>query len=300
MLDNTKSLSDGPIQRTVVDRWIRKRLDQTIIKVHDHFASYRLDLAAQEIYEFTWHEFCDWYLELTKPVLQSDDYDEEYKRGTRKQLITILEEMLRLAHPLIPFVTEEIWLEVAPIAKVDGETIMTQPYPSGKQDTHDPTAVADVEWIKDFILGIRQIRGEMNINPTKLLPVIMQNASGEDGRRAREHLALLNRVGRVEKIDQLGDGKKPPPSAISLMGDMQLLVPMKGIIDVAAERDRLTKQKAKVEADLAKTQSKLGNQNFVNNAPEAVVTQERERESEFQKQLSRLAEQLGKLEQLGG
>jgi len=298
VLMNTTELDDGPIEVTVVDRWIRKRLDRTIKNVHEHFASYRLDLAAQEIYDFTWHEFCDWYLELTKPVLQSDEYSEEFQRGTRKQLILILEELLRLIHPLMPFITEEIWQQVARRAGAEGDTIMTQPYPKGQQDLHDPTAEGDVEWIKDFVLGIRQIRGEMNISPGKPVPVIMQNASAEDQRRAREHLVLLSRIGRVASIDHLGDNEKPPTSATALHGDMQILVPMKGLIDVDVERARLEKQYGKIQADHKKTQTKLGNMSFTSKAPTVVVTQERERAADFEKQLTQLADQLEKLQKL--
>jgi len=298
VLMNTEELDDGPIQVTVVDRWIRTRLDRTIKNVHEHFASYRLDLAAQEIYDFTWHEFCDWYLELTKPVLQNDEYSDEFRRGTRKQLVLILEELLRLIHPLMPFITEEIWQQVAPKAGLDGDTIMTQPYPMGQQDRHDPTAEDDVEWIKEFVLGIRQIRGEMDIPPRKPVAVIMQNASAEDQRRANEHLALLGRVGRVASIDHLGGDEEPPASATALHGDMQLLVPMRGLIDVDAERDRLNKQRTKIEAEIAKTTAKLGNSKFTNNAPEAVVQQERERQADFEKQRTQLDEQLQKLDKL--
>lgn len=298
VLMNTEELDAGPIQTTVVDRWIRERLDRTIANVHEHFAAYRLDLAAQEMYEFTWHEFCDWYLELTKPVLQSDDYSEEFKRGTRKQLISILEELLRLMHPLMPFITEEIWQQAAPVAGVEGETIMTQPFPRGEQDVHDLTAVEDVEWIKNLVLGVRQIRGEMNISPGKTLPVLLQNASANDGRCANEHISLIRRVGRVESIHVLGENEQAPDSATALLGDTQILVPMKGLIDVDAERERLNKQITKVEAEHHKTEVKLGNAKFTGHAPKAVVTQERERKAEFEKQRTQLDEQLRKLDKL--
>ena len=253
---------------------------------------------SQALYEFTWHEFCDWYLELSKPILQSDDTSDAQKRGTRRTLIETLEALLRLMHPLMPFITEEIWQQVAPRAGIAGPTIMQQPFPQADSDAQDTGAVADVEWIKEFILGIRQIRGEMDISPGKVLPVILQHASDEDQRRASDHAALLARVGRVESISILGDGEQPPASATALHGDMQLLVPMKGLIDVDAERARLDKQRGKVEADLAKTQAKLANDKFVNNAPAAVVAQERERATDFAKQLAQLAEQLEKLNNL--
>ena len=298
VLMNTEDLDDGDIELSAADRWIRTRFNETVVSVHEHFDSYRLDLVSQALYEFTWHEFCDWYLELSKPVLQSDDTSDAQKRGTRRTLIETLEALLRLMHPLMPFITEEIWQQVAPRAGVDGPTIMQQPFPLADSEAQDTDAVADVEWVKEFILGIRQIRGEMDISPGKVLPVILQRASDEDQRRATDHAALLARVGRVESISILGDGERPPASATALHGDMQLLVPMKGLIDVDAERARLDKQRGKVEADLAKTQTKLGNMSFTSKAPTVVVNQERERAADFEKQLAQLAEQLEKLHKL--
>jgi valyl-tRNA synthetase len=172
---------------------------------------------------------------------------------------------------------------------------MLQPFPLADPDSQDAAAVADIEWVREFILGIRQIRGEMDIKPGKKLPVLLQHASEQDQRRAAEHAALLERVGRVASISLLDGSEQPPASATALHGDMQLLVPMKGLIDVAAERERLDKQRGKAEAELTKAKAKLGNERFVNNAPPAVVTQERERAAEFEKQLAQLAEQLEKL-----
>jgi valyl-tRNA synthetase len=298
VLMNTEQLDDGDIELSAADRWIRTRFDQTVANVHEHFASYRLDLVAQALYEFTWHEFCDWYLELSKPVFQSEETSAAQKRGTRRTLIDTLEALLRLMHPLMPFITEEIWQQVAPRANIDAPTIMQQPFPETDVDVHDPAAVADIDWVREFILGVRQIRGEMDISPGKMLPLVLQHASAEDQRRASEHAALLARVGRVESISTLGDGERAPASATALLGDMKLLVPMKGLIDVEAERVRLDKQRGKVIAELAKTQAKLGNEKFVNNAPAAVVTQERERATGFEKQLTQLAEQLEKLNKL--
>jgi valyl-tRNA synthetase len=298
VLMNTENLDQGKVELSAADRWIRARFEQTVANVHTHFAAYRLDLVAQAVYEFTWHEFCDWYLELSKPVLQSDETSAAQKRGARRTLIDTLEALLRLLHPLMPFITEEIWQQVAPRAGIDAPTIMRQPFPVIDADAQDPAAIADIDWVREFILGIRQIRGEMDISPGKQLPVILQHASAEDQRRAGEHAALLTRVGRVASIAILDDGTEPPASATALLGDMQLLVPMKGLIDVAAERARLDKQRGKLEADLARTRGKLGNDKFVNNAPAAVVSQERERAAEFEKQLAQLALQVEKLNKL--
>jgi len=297
VLMNTEDMSDGDAQFSAADRWIRSRFDETTTAVHDNLATYRLDLAAKAIYEFTWHEFCDWYLELSKPVLQSDDVSDELKRGTQQTLIHVLESLLRLIHPFMPFISEEIWLQVGPRAGVDGETIMLQPFPTAG-DAGDADAVADIEWVKEFILGIRQIRGEMDISPGKTLPVLLQNSSGQDQKRASDHARLIQRVGRVESVTVLADGEEPPASATALLGDMRMLVPMKGVIDVDAERARLEKQKQKAQADLAKTQAKLGNDKFVNNAPADVVTQERQRAVDFEKTIAQLDEQLEKLAEL--
>jgi len=298
VLMNTENLNGGDLEFTAADRWIKARFDNTVATVHRSLASYRLDLAAQAIYEFTWHEFCDWYLELSKPVLQSDDASDELKRGTQRTLIEVLESLLRLLHPLMPFITEEIWQQVAPRADIEGDTIMLQPFPECDANADDSDAVADIEWVRQFILGIRQIRGEMDISPGKPLPVILQHSSDADRLRAENHAKLLRGVGRVESVTVLGDGEEPAAAATALLGELRLLVPMKGVIDVDAERARLEKQKDKVNADLARTNSKLGNDNFVNNAPADVVTKEKQRAVEFEKTISQLNEQLEKLVEL--
>ena len=298
VLMNTETLDDGATEYSAADRWIRARIDETTRQMHKHFSTYRLDLAVQAVYDFTWREFCDWYLELSKPVLQSDESSEAMQRGTRRTLVDVLEGILRLLHPLMPFITEEIWGQVAGRAGLDGDTIMLRPYPEPNDDAADAAAIADIEWVKQFILGIRQIRGEMDISPGKTLPVLLQHAGNADERRATEHAQLLQRVGRVESIFILKEGEQPPAAATALLGDMRLLVPMKGLIDVDAERARLDKQMERTKAELSKADGKLGNEKFVNNAPAAVVTQERERVVEFEKTIVQLTEQLQKLDEL--
>jgi valyl-tRNA synthetase len=298
VLMNTETLDDGATEYSAADRWIRARIDETTRQMHKHFSTYRLDLAVQAVYDFTWREFCDWYLELSKPVLQSDESSEAMQRGTRRTLVDVLEGILRLLHPLMPFITEEIWGQVAGRAGLDGDTIMLRPYPEPNDDAADAAAIADIEWVKQFILGIRQIRGEMDISPGKTLPVLLQHAGNADERRATEHAQLLQRVGRVESISILKEGEQPPAAATALLGDMRLLVPMKGLIDVDAERARLDKQMERTKAELSKANGKLGNEKFVNNAPAAVVTQERERVVEFEKTIVQLTEQLQKLDEL--
>jgi valyl-tRNA synthetase len=198
----------------------------------------------------------------------------------------------------MPFVTEEIWQTVAARANIEGETIMLRPYPEVNPDAADADAVADIEWVQKFILGIRQIRGEMDISPGKPLPVVLQGASVSDRQRMEAQSLLLQRVGRVESIALLGDNEEPPVAATALLGDMRLLVPMKGLIDIDAERARLTKHQDKIKIDLQRSTGKLGNEKFVNNAPADVVTQERARVAEFEKAIAQLTEQLEKLDEL--
>ncbi|MDH3533871.1 MAG: valine--tRNA ligase, partial [Gammaproteobacteria bacterium] len=182
---------------------------------------------------------------------------------------------------------------------VHAETIMLQPYPQVSADEHDADAVADIEWVRQFILGIRQIRGEMDISPGKPLPVLLQHSGAADRRRADAYASLLAGVGRVAAVTTLSDDEQPPTSATALLGEMRLLVPMKGLIDVDAERGRLEKQRDRVNADLARARGKLANEKFVSNAPTDVVTQERQRAADFERTLAQLSEQLEKLDDLG-
>jgi valyl-tRNA synthetase len=298
VMANTSDHETGAVVYGDADRWIRSRLDRTVAAVHENFARYRLDLAAQAIYDFTWHEFCDWYVELSKPALQSTEAGAAGKHGTRRTLLEVLESLLRLLHPLMPFITEEIWLKVAPRAGVRGETVMLQAYPETRDEWRDEAAEREMAWVMQFILGIRQIRGEMDISPGKALPVLLQDATEEDRQRIIRHRALLERLWRIESLQLLPAGEHPPASAIALLGQTRLLVPLKGVIDVEAEKARLSRRRDKIAAELRKSSGKLENPQFVNNAPTQVVTQEKERAAEFERELAQLDEQLVKLDSL--
>ncbi len=295
VLMNTEDLTAGDSETSTADRWIQSRMQVAISSMHDCMKNYRLDLAAQAIYEFTWHEFCDWYLELSKPVLQSDETTDAQKRGTRQTLIEVLETILRMLHPLMPFITEEIWAQVASRAGIEGETIMHRPFPETESALTDEEAERELDWVMQFVLGIRQIRGEMDISPGKTLPVLLEAPSSTDLQFAERNSLLLAHVGRVESVTALAKNDEAPLSATALLGSMRLLVPMADLIDVAAERSRLGKQRDKAGADLAKARAKLANENFVNNAPEAVVTQEKARVTEFEQQIEQLDGQLERL-----
>lgn len=298
VLMNTEGYRAGPAEFSPADRWIRSRLNRVVQAVHGHFATYRLDLAAQTLYDFSWHEYCDWYLELSKPVLQSERSTATEKQAAKQTLLETLEALLRLLHPLMPFVTEEIWAAVADRAGIAGDTIMLQPFPKAAPDREDRAAEEELDWVMQFILGIRQIRGEMDIPPGKQLPVLLQQSSKTDRKRALTHAHLLERLGRIESIAVLDDGDKAPAAATALLGDMKLLVPMKGTIDVDAERARLGRQRQKLVTDLTRSRTRLQNDNFVNNAPGDVVRMETERVAAFERQMAQLDQQLAKLKSL--
>ena len=283
---------ESSTELSVADRWIRSRFGRMVNTVETAFADYRFDYAATALYEFTWYEFCDWYLELTKPVLQSDQASEAAKRGTQRTLVEVLEALQRALHPLMPFISEEIWQRAAPLAGRTGETVMLQQYPRPADFPPDETAEREVAWIQAFILAVRQIRGEMNIPPSRRIPVLLKGAGEHDKAYAGRYRAYLERLAGIETLTVLGPDAVAPESATALVGEMSVLVPMAGLIDVKAEVERLKKLLVKAEQELAKTRVKLSNENFVRNAPPDVVKTEREREADFERQVRSIKAQL--------
>ncbi|HVS76786.1 MAG TPA: valine--tRNA ligase, partial [Steroidobacteraceae bacterium] len=283
---------------SVADRWIRSRFGRTVEAVEKSLAAYRFDYAAAALYEFTWYEFCDWYLELTKPVLQSETSSAAARAGTRRTLLEILEALQRALHPIMPFITEEIWQRVAPLAGRAGPTVMLARYPDAAEFPIDEGAEREVGWLKSFILGVRQIRGEMNISPSRRIPLLYRNASAHDVELIQRHRAWLERLAGIEPPRELGPGEPQPQSAIALVGELTLLVPMTGLIDAAAEAERLGKLLARARSDLDRTRAKLANDNFVRNAPEAVVTGERARQADLERTAAGLTAQLDRVKEL--
>ncbi|TVO78676.1 valine--tRNA ligase [Sedimenticola selenatireducens] len=290
--------SGGELEFSQADRWILARLQATISTVTDASESYRFDHAAKAIYEFTWNEYCDWYLELSKPVLTGESASEAAKRGTRHTLVSVLEQLLRVAHPIMPYITEEIWQRVAPLAGISGETIMTQPFPVRDITLADQAAVDEMEWVMQFILGIRKIKGEMNIAPSKPLPVLLQNASTEDEARLVRNRHYLDFLARLESATLLGTDDDAPESAIALVGKMKILIPMAGLIDKEAEISRLEKEIGKVQQNIARIEGKLNNPKFVDKAPEAVVQKEKDKVAADLAVLENLQQQLSKIQAL--
>ncbi|MDN5937918.1 MAG: valine--tRNA ligase [Salinisphaera sp.] len=279
------ALAEG---RSWADRWIVSRLQRTEGTVQRHIESYRFDLVANELHDFIWHQYCDWYLELVKPVLNDETADPARQRATRHTLVHTLETALRLLHPLCPFITEEIWQGIAPLAGKTGGTIMRQPFPTPDDARLDPAAEAEVAWLQSVILGIRQIRGEMNIPPRKPLPVLAENASAEDQKRLQRHAPALGLLASVESLHPLDAGEQAPPSAAALAGSMKLLVPMAGLIDKQAELMRLDKQLQKLDRDRGAAAGKLDNPNFADKAPAKVVQAARRRLGEIDRALTEL------------
>ncbi|HHJ38299.1 MAG: valine--tRNA ligase [Methylothermaceae bacteria B42] len=284
------------IEYTQVDHWIRSRFQRALKTAIESIENYRFDLAATAIYEFLWDEYCDWYLELAKVTLAEGMPAQQ--RGTRRTLIEVLEAFLRLAHPIIPFITEEIWQKAKTIAGIEGETIMRQPFPALDETLiHEPTE-KEVLWLQTFILGLRRIRGEMNIPPGKPLPVLLQHGQDLDRQRVENWRPWLIRFGRIESFGWLEDQQTPPESAITLVDELKVLIPMAGLIDKEAELQRLAKEIDKLKKELPRVEGKLKNPKFVEKAPEAVVAKERQKLEEMHSALSRLEEQQQRISKL--
>ncbi|MDR5018282.1 valine--tRNA ligase [Yersinia rochesterensis] len=279
----------GEMVLSLADRWILAEFNQTIKAYREAMDTYRFDLAAGILYEFTWNQFCDWYLELTKPVMNSGS--EAELRGTRHTLIEVLEALLRLAHPIIPYITETIWQRVKTLKGITADTIMLQPFPEYDASQVDEKALSDLEWIKQTIIAVRNIRAEMNIAPGKPLEVMLRGANAEAQRRVLENQSFIQSLARLSSLTLLADGDKGPVSVTKLVEGAEVLIPMAGLIDKATELERLAKEVAKLEAEIERIESKLSNEGFVARAPEAVVAKERERMAACAEAKQKLIEQ---------
>jgi valyl-tRNA synthetase len=286
---------DEGAEFSLADRWIQSRLAAMLARVESGFADYRLDTVANALYEFTWHEYCDWYLELSKAVLQSETATEAARRGTRFTLINTLEILLRALHPLAPFISEEIWQRVRPNTAVKGDTIMLAAFPTTDSVRSDPNAEPEMRWVMDFIEGVRQIRGEMDIAPSRKLPVLLQNAGQRDVEYLGRNMHYLMRLAGVQTPQILAPAQAAPISAVALLGSLEILVPMAGLIDPSAELERLAKRRRKAEADLQKMEGKLSNAEFSRNAPPDVIAKDRLRLAELHLELGQLAAQAARV-----
>jgi valyl-tRNA synthetase len=286
----------GECVYSLPDRWIQSRLHLTIQATREALDNYRFDHAAQSIYEFVWNEYCDWYLELAKIALQTGG--EAAQRGTRQTLVRALETILRMAHPLMPYITEEIWQRVAPLAGQSGATLMRHAYPTAEAWPQDSAAEQEMAWVMEVLSGIRRIRGEMNINPSKPLPVLLQNGSEQDRAYFDRNQDFVARFGRVESLVWLNADEAAPESAMALVGDMKVLIPMKGLIDKDAELARLDKEIQRLNKELPRLEGKLSDESFLAKAPAQVVEKEQARLRELRASLAELRAQMEKIRAL--
>ena len=279
-----------PSPKTDAERWILHRLQHMLEQVRDGYQAYRFDLVSQALYEFAWNEYCDWFVELSKPALNGSDA--EAADSTRHTLLYVLETLLRALHPLIPFITEEIWHSVAPRLGIAGNSISTQPYPESDDSLKNPAAAADIQWLQAAVSQIRSIRSQMNIPPGKLVPLLLSGHAQEAGQVDR-HRASLMFLARLESVEWL-EGEAPAAAA-AVLDELTLLIPLAGLIDLSAEKARLEKEIKRIHAEIAKCNNKLASETFVSNAPAAVVEQERARLTDWNNQLAALSEQQKRL-----
>lgn len=287
---------------SLADRWILTELGVLVEKCELAVETYRFDLLATALYEFTWGQYCDWYLELTKPLLWDEDAeaaDPKLHNGARHTLLTVLESLLRIAHPVIPFITEALWTEVAPKLNRGGDTIMIQQYPSADDQPKDEQASASIAWLQSLITGVRNIRGEANLKETQQVPLLLQAGSEHDRTLAVATNQLFTKLAKLESVTWLDDDVTPPLNALALVGDLKVMVPLAGLIDVEAEIARLQKKIDKAQGDVKRVAGKLGNAKFVDNAPPEVVTKEREKQAEAKAELATLLTQLEALRAQG-
>ncbi len=280
----------------LAERWIVSRLQRTEQTVTEAIEGYRFDLAAQALYEFVWNEYCDWYLELAKPVLMATVPDPATLIGTRRTLVRVLETVLRLAHPIMPFITEEIWQRVAPLAGRTGASVSRAPYPVSDASRIDSAAEDEIAWLQGVVVALRTVRAEMNLAPGRRLPLLVQGGAESDRRRMVTHAGALQGLARIESIDWLAADAPVPPAATALAGGLKLLIPVAGVIDRTAERERLTRDLDRLKQELQRSRAKLDNKSYVERAPAEVVDKERIRLLATELSVQRLEEQVLRLQ----
>lgn len=294
---------------TLADQFILSRLQKTIADTHRYLKMYRFDLLAQTLYDFTWNEYCDWYLELVKPILTSADSSAAELRGTRHTLVHVLETLLRLLHPIMPFITEEIWQRIAPLAQTYDQdnllqnvhektnTISFKPYPEVNPALINDQAQNEIEWLKQIIIAIRTIKSEMNISPGKQLPLLLRHGSDTDKNYVNKNQLLLKSLAKLESINWLTNDETPPPSATAVVSELELFIPLHGLINQAEEIARLQKEINKLQKELTKIDEKLKNPQFINKAPVDVVNKEKIRQQETRAAFEKLEKQLKNISQ---
>jgi len=300
VLMNTEGHSIQPGENSLADRWILSRLQQTIQTAKDHLTNYRFDLLAQTLYEFTWNDFCDWYLELSKPVLTNEQSSVEQLNGTRHTLIKVLADILHLLHPIIPFITSEIWQRVAPLATQEPEqssskVLMLNPWPEFDEDLINQNSEVSLNWLKNIIIAIRTLRSEMNISPAKNISILLRNGNNFDQQQVDDHEILIKTLAKIEKIDWLTAADSPEDCATVLVGELEIFIPMAGLIDRKQEAERIEREMQKLQQDIERTEAKLNNPNFVARAPKEVVEKDQQRLVEMKADYVKFKNMLSKI-----
>ena len=294
---------DGDVRLGPADRWIRARAREMLEAVTRAMETYRFDLYANAVYEFAWHEYCDWYLELAKPILWDESTDPASARGVRRTLLEVLDAVLRAAHPIMPYITDSLWREQAAVSGMGARrngagTIMLAPFPEATDFDDDAEASAAIEWLKAVVVGVRTIRSEMSIPPRRAIDVLLQGGDGVDRARLDATRMLLRRLAGIDAVEWLEAGTEAPPAAVHIVGDLKVLVPLEGLIDVDRERARLSKEMAKCSREFDRVRAKLGNENFLTKAPASVVAAERDKAADLSTRLDALRAQSARLDGL--
>jgi len=287
--------SNDNVELSLADKWIISRLQQVEAEVVEQVESYRFDQMAQTLYSFVWDEYCSWYVELTKIVLNSETANEAQLRGTRRTLVGVLESMLRLLHPIMPFISEAIWQNVKSLAAVDTDTIMNCAYPTAEPSKIDSAAIEEMHWVQAVITGVRNIRGEMNISPSKELPILLQGANQQALAYLDRNQAYLLKFGRFESIS-VHTSEEAPESATALVGEMRVLIPLGSFIDATAEILRLNKELEKAEKNITGVEGRLSNSAFVDKAPEAVIVKAKQQLADAESAKTLLLEQIERMQ----
>jgi valyl-tRNA synthetase len=295
---SANNADDKRMELSIADKWIIGRFNQTLEAFETHTKDYRFDLATQALFQFSKNDYCDWYLELSKPVLTSEESTEQQKIGTRHTLVNVLESMMRLLHPMMPFVTEEIWQKVKPLVNPQSESIMLASFPEYDKDSVDENVISDLTWIQNIITGIRNIRGELNISPSKPINVLINNYQTIDSERLATYTSFISSLARLDSIRLIESGEKIPASSTALSGTLEILVPVAGLIDIEAEVNRLQKEIDKLNGETKRLSGKLGNERFVANAPAEIVAKEKQKLDAAEKALVKLEEQKKELASL--
>lgn len=293
-----EDFGDGAFQYSSADRWIMSKLQALIEKTHEYFKTYRFDLLAQTLYEFVWHDYCDWYLEFSKPILHDANSIAALKRGTRRSLITVLNQLLKLLHPIIPFITEALWQQTQKFSNHTHETLMLANFPQVEAVLLNPTIEKEIEWLKSIIQAIRTIRSEMGINPSKPIPVLMRNLTSQLEEQLSQQENLLRSLAKVNAITVLNENDATPISASAIVDGIEILIPMKDLIDKSAELTRLNKEIGKLDKTIVQANNKLGNSKFREQAPEEIIKKEEEKLTQASEAKEKLLKHQNMVEQL--